>query len=391
MDSYSISQRQNIADMAPHSQRDIGLDVFDTLFKPEAMSTGASESLQTDAILSSQEPVLAALNSKNPPTPTKFVPSTTYKPAVLHPPHPLSKVGQSGHWVPYPLGLMPYDSWYKLHHSDGGDIQPKPAPSCPVCGGKREMTAHMHKLFLVAERLTWGDDLLSVHDKELNANLNLKINNELGIQWPIVNDPVHLPGGKYSKMNKFHPYYNEHEMILALELLSTTESLTEASWSLWLGMQLYAEKTWGACETTGSLSSETIAGKHMRAPGTTSHDCVSERPRHTSGLLTPPLSSEKEPVHEDASLKTSTTTVLPIHAAISAMQQSRSTANATTSSSRSNRIISYRSLQDFYTLLDQIERTSYVGALFLESYAERLKDDMCKDCWFAHNVRLDVF
>lgn len=253
------------------------------------------------------------------------------------------------------------------------------------------MTAHMHKLFLVAERLTWEDDLLSVHDKELNANLNLKINNELGIQWPIVNDPVHLPGGKYSKMNKFHPYYNEHEMILALELLSTTESLTEASWSLWLGMQLYAEKTWGACETTGSLSSETIAGKHMRAPDTTSHDCVSERPRHTSGLLTPPLSSEKEPVHEDASLKTSTTTVLPIHAAISAMQQSRSTANATTSSSRSNRIISYRSLQDFYTLLDQIERTSYVGALLLESYAERLKDDMCKDCWFAHNVRLDVF
>jgi hypothetical protein len=44
------------------------------------------------------------------------------------------------------------------------------------------MTAHMHKLFLVAERLTWEDDLLSVHDKELNANLNLKINNELGIQ-----------------------------------------------------------------------------------------------------------------------------------------------------------------------------------------------------------------
>jgi hypothetical protein len=54
MDSYSISQRQNLADMAPHSQRDIGLDVFDTLFKPEAMSTGASESLQTDAILSAR-------------------------------------------------------------------------------------------------------------------------------------------------------------------------------------------------------------------------------------------------------------------------------------------------------------------------------------------------
>ncbi|KAH8636448.1 hypothetical protein IG631_08283 [Alternaria alternata] len=278
---------------------------------------------------------------------------------------------------------MPYDSWYKLHHSNGGDIQPKPALSCPTCGGKREMTAHMHKLFLVAERLTWEDGLLSAHEKELNANLNLKINNELGIQWPIVNDPVHALESNHSKKNKFHPYYNEHEMILALELLSTTESLTEASWSLWLGMQLYAEKTWGAGETTGSLSSETMAGEHMRAPDTTSHDCVSERPRHTSGLLTPPLTSEKQPVRGNASLKTSTTPVLP-------MQHSHSTTNATTSSSRSNRIVSYRSLQDFYTLLDQIERTSYVGALFLEAYAERLRDDMCKDCWFAHNVRLDV-
>jgi hypothetical protein len=377
--------------MASRSQRAIDLDAFNTLPRPKAMSTGASESLQTDAILSSQEPVPAASNPKNPPAPTKLIPSTIYKPAVLHPPHSLSKIGQSGHWVPYPLGLMPYDSWYKLHHSNGGDIQPKPALSCPVCGGKREMTAHIHKLFLVAERLTWEDGLLSAHEKELNANLNLKINNELGIQRSIVNNPVHLPRAKDSKMNKLHPYYNEHEMMLAFELLSTTESLTEASWSLWLGMQLYAEKIWGAGETTGSLSSETMAGEHMRAPNTTSHDCVSERPRHTSGLLTPPLSSEKEPVRGNASLKTSTTPVLPIHAAISAMQHSHSATNATTSSSRSNRIVSYRSLQDFYTLLDQIERTSYAGALFLEAYAERLRDDMCKDCWFAHNVRLDVF
>jgi hypothetical protein len=50
------------------------------------------------------------------------------------------------------------------------------------------------------------------------------------------------------------------------------------------------------------------------------------------------------------------------------------------------RIISYRTLQDFYALLDKIERTSHVGALFLEAYAERLRDDMCKDCRFKHNV-----
>ncbi|KAF7673797.1 hypothetical protein GT037_008412 [Alternaria burnsii] len=91
-----------------------------------------------------------------------------------------------------------------------------------------------------------SDGLLSAHEKELNVDLNLKINSELGIQRPIDNNPVYLPRAKDSKMNEFHPYYNEHEMMLAFELLSTTDSLTEASWSLWLGMQLYAEKTWGA-------------------------------------------------------------------------------------------------------------------------------------------------
>ncbi|KAL5118564.1 hypothetical protein ACEQ8H_003579 [Pleosporales sp. CAS-2024a] len=55
------------------------------------------------------------------------------------------------------------------------------------------------------------------------------------------------------------------------------------------------------------------------------------------------------------------------------------------------RIVSYKTMQDFYSLLDQIERTSYVGARFLEAYAERLRDDMCKDCWFRQHVRMDLF
>lgn len=55
------------------------------------------------------------------------------------------------------------------------------------------------------------------------------------------------------------------------------------------------------------------------------------------------------------------------------------------------RIQSYKTLRDFYTLLDKIERTSYVGALFLEAYAEKLRDDMCKSCWFRHNVQCDLF
>jgi len=53
-------------------------------------------------------------------------------------------------------------------------------------------------------------------------------------------------------------------------------------------------------------------------------------------------------------------------------------------------ITSFRTLQDFYMLLDQIERTSFVGARFLEAYAERLGTDLCPDCWVKHNVNLSV-
>jgi hypothetical protein len=36
-------------------------------------------------------------------------------------------------------------------------------------------------------------------------------------------------------------------------------------------------------------------------------------------------------------------------------------------------MVSYKALQDYYTLLDQIERTSYVGARLLEAHAEKFE------------------
>jgi hypothetical protein len=79
----------------------------------------------------------------------KSVPSPTiYKPAILHRQHPDSKIGQDFHWVPYPLGLMSFDSWHKLHHHE--DIQPSLPFRCPVCRQERKATAHMRKVFLVA-------------------------------------------------------------------------------------------------------------------------------------------------------------------------------------------------------------------------------------------------
>lgn len=42
---------------------------------------------------------------------------------------------------------------------------------------------------------------------------------------------------------------------------------------------------------------------------------------------------------------------------------------------------SFRTLQDFYSLLDEIERTSYVGSRYLEMYAEYLHKESCNKCW----------
>jgi hypothetical protein len=49
--------------------------------------------------------------------------------------------------------------------------------------------------------------------------------------------------------------------------------------------------------------------------------------------------------------------------------------------------LSFRTLPEFYSLLDKIERTSYVGARYLEAYAEYLQNaDECGECWFRSRM-----
>jgi hypothetical protein len=284
---------------------------------------------------------------------------------------------------------MPYESWHSLHHRD--EVQPALAFSCPVCRTPRKMTAHMRKLFLVAERLTWEEGLVSNQDKDLNEELNWRFNYELGILDPFVEDPEHVPGGKNSQVNKCHPYRNEHEMKLAFKLLFMTESLTEASWSLWIGTQLDIETMLNGCGKTDAKSC--ITGQPLdllTKPGskktgsTVSPDSATDLAVKFPGLPTPPLSfgegfsSGKHSTNSSASTALSIRSPAPVTA-------------HTLSISDDKCIVSYKTLQDFYTLLGRIERTSYAGALFLEAYAEQLRDDMCKDCWFKHNVKLDMF
>ena len=123
------------------------------------------------------------------------------KPAIRHSQHPESRLGRNFHWVPYPLGLMHYDSWFKLHHRP--EDSKERSAVCPVCYQQRKITPHMRKIFLVAERLLAEDGTTSMHLKSKNEELNWAVNYELGILEPFVEDPEQVPGGKNSQKNTF--------------------------------------------------------------------------------------------------------------------------------------------------------------------------------------------
>ncbi|KAH5332012.1 hypothetical protein HBI23_072550 [Parastagonospora nodorum] len=335
---------------------------------------------------------------------------TVCKPAVLHRPHPDSKLCQDFHWVPYPLGLMPYDSWHNLHHRD--DMQPLLPFRCPVCKQSRKATAHMRKLFLVAERLSWDDKLVAMPDKDRNEELNWAVNYELGILDPFVEDAENIPGGKNSRYNRFYPYRNEYEMKLAFKLIFMSEELSATSWALWISAQMHLQTMLEGGEQMDASPSAVLPPptrmKDERLPTVTPAQQRTREPIETIdltgspepvpkpttgrsyGLSTPPSSLSKSPHsiavaggshRKDGVYKT-------VAASIANFEEA---GGPSAEPSPLRQIESYKTLQDFYSLLDKIERTSYVGALFLEAYAEKLRDDMCKDCWFKHNVNVDLF
>ncbi|KAH7383171.1 hypothetical protein BKA66DRAFT_90691 [Pyrenochaeta sp. MPI-SDFR-AT-0127] len=323
---------------------------------------------------------------------------TPYKPAVLHKPHPDSKLCQDFHWVPYPLGLMPYDSWHKLHHRE--ETHPPLPFRCPVCRRERKLNAHMRKVFLVAERLTWEEGLVSIHDKDLNEELNWNVNFELGILDPFVEDPEQVVGGKNSRNNKFYPYQNDHEMKLALKLIFMTENITKTSWAVWIGTQLDLETMLNTHGETYDVPvfPGTASEKRKPQPPPVREGNLARSPDHASqfadksgGLKAPPPSLEKSSGGLKSSVEMRESNQGHSNISPSDVMPSLPSSEPTTTSKQSTRIVSYKTLQDFYCLLDRIERTSYVGALFLEAYAEKLRDDMCQTCWFKHNVKLDCF
>ncbi|KZM24332.1 hypothetical protein ST47_g4533 [Ascochyta rabiei] len=324
--------------------------------------------------------------------PSSTIPwGTPYKPAVRHASHPASRLCQDFHWVPYPLGLLPYDSWFRLHHrpehAEGKSLL------CPVCLKERKVTPHARKVFLVAERLSWHDKSTSIHDKSLNEELNWAVNYELGILDPFIEDPEQVPGGKNSRTNSFYPYQNDYEMKMAFKYIFMTENITETTWALWIGTQLDMQKMLGgevekAVPNALKLREDGLekrsTGRKTAEPETIDlTDSPPLKSQPAFGIPTPPYTLKK--VGEPSKSK------------LTAFREQAEGATVAKPLSfpsyfdHRRRIVSYKTLQDFYGLLDKIERTSYVGAVFLEAYAEKLRGDMCKACWLKRNINLDLY
>jgi len=305
---------------------------------------------------------------------------------------------------------MPYDSWHKLHHRD--DTQ-SPLPfRCPVCKQSRKATAHMRKLFLVAERLSWDDKLVAMPDKDRNEELNWTVNYELGILDPFVEDAQQIPGGKNSRQNRFYPYRNEYEMKLAFKLIFMTEDLSATTWALWISAQMHLQNMLEGGEKTDISQSAVILPpiriKDERSPTVTPARQRNPEPIEKIDLTGSPEPAPKSTTGRSYGLSTPPSSLSKsshniagasgfnpkdgLHKSVAApMAIFEDAERPSTQASPPRRIESYKTLQDFYSLFDKIERTSYVGAFFLEAYAEKLRDDMCKDCWFKHNVNVDLF
>lgn len=256
----------------------------------------------------------------------------------------------------------------------------------------------------MAERLSREDDIRSVHDKSLNEEPDWAVDYELGILDSFIEDPQQVPGGKHSRSNSSYLYANEYEMKLAFRYMFMTEGITETTWSLWIGTQLDLQKMLGGDEKEASPRKPSLQGDGLKIPESKSRPVQPKTPEVETidltdspppsskgkapiGLPTPPSSFaiQQQKAYEEIGANLSAQTLKERNDSLAAATPTPPFFN------QQRRIVSYKTLQDFYGLLDKIERTSYVGAIFLEAYAERLRDDLCKACWLKRNVNLDLY
>ncbi|KAI9696057.1 MAG: hypothetical protein M1836_005888 [Candelina mexicana] len=264
---------------------------------------------------------------------------------------------------------------------------------CPVCAKTRSAPSHHQKLFLVAERLLSDPQSTPLAAREKTEELNWKVNYKLGILDPAVEEPGIIPGGLHSQTHFYYPFESEFEMRAALKLLEKATVLSEGGWRIWLDMvdHLPVESS----SASSPPSNESCREQQTQTQGRG----VPPLSTAPSSSLTVPLTSSKnaniskpaiaslqevEELDMTGDAAQSVTQIKPSNP-FAGLAQPSVTSGPEFAKQRNTKI---RTLQDFYQLLDLIERTSYCSARFLEAYAEFLRGDLCSECWLRHNILL---
>ncbi|GIZ45547.1 hypothetical protein CKM354_000870900 [Cercospora kikuchii] len=280
---------------------------------------------------------------------TSHARSKAHEPRIKHKPHADSGVGKDFHSVPYPLTLLPKKTWQALNNGDAkGGV-------CSRCGKDRDSTTWQRKLFLVAERLSWDPRATSSQQREQNEVALWAINAELGVFDPAVDDDDVVIGGKHSRENEWYPYLNKVEAEMALRIIEKADVLTEMSWPLWKAQACAALEP---AEGTDGVGHNANTSHQGESSAFTRQPLGEISSNSSQSSRVSPKGKEK--------LSVSSRSSLPAHA--------------------NHPECTYKTLADFYALLDKVERTSPMGARYLEAYAERLHAEICKDCWFQNMV-----
>ncbi|KAK4502611.1 hypothetical protein PRZ48_006037 [Zasmidium cellare] len=291
-------------------------------------------------------------------------PPKIHHPKQIYKNHPKSGVGKDFHSVPYPLSLLPKKSWEALNNGEAEGAV------CAKCDKPRPSTPHQRKLYLVAERLSWEIGATSSAARSSNEVALWAVNAELDIFEPAVDDDEVKIGGRNSRQNEWYPFQSEVEAEMAMGVVARADVLSGESWKSWKeNIDRTLRRSMEADKSGTKAQPVDLDAGDMRRPhsGRSALKDLSPNSRQRQS----PRKHGKEPVRPAASLPTP-----PSSGGIEPLGEDSEELPA----------CSFKTLSDFYGLLDKIERTSPMGAKYLEAYAERLRKELCKDCWFEDSI-----
>lgn len=189
----------------------------------------------------------------------------------------------------------------------------------------------------MTERLSWELTSTNGQQREQNKIALWAVNADLNVFDPAVEDDEGIVGGRHSRENEWYPFQDQVEAQMAMMVVEKANVLSEASWAVWHEVASYKQSQRKSLAELHPNSTQSPRRAPRKGNGMSP----------VSSLPTPPSS---DPPHKDVTRR------------------------------------SYENLSDFYSILDNNERPSPMGARYLEAYAERLHVDVCKDCWFKNTI-----